>query len=263
MSSYVGRHAELYDIFYRDKPYEAEAAFVHSILQEYSEGDVSSLLELSCGTGTHAFALEKLGYQITATDYSESMISVAREKARLSGSQVSFLLQDMRTLKVDPKSFDAAICLFDSIGYVLTNEGICQTLRGVHHSLREKGIFLFEFWNAGALLRNYEPTRIRRFDLPSNRQIVRISETSLNYRQQSCTVMYTVYELQNNRVTNFFAEKHENRFFQIQEMALFLTFNGFIPLRWHAGYSSQAVDENTWHVVAVARKGDMPFVSCE
>ena len=83
MTSYSGRHAELYDLFYADKPYEAEAAFVDQCLREYSVGPTNSLLEIACGTGTHALQLEKRGYQIVATDYSEDMLQRAKQKASL------------------------------------------------------------------------------------------------------------------------------------------------------------------------------------
>ena len=87
MSSYSFRYAELYDLFYADKPYEAEAAFVDKCLREYSIGPTASLLELACGTGTHAFQLEMRGYQIVATDYSKDMIERARREVsrRLPG----------------------------------------------------------------------------------------------------------------------------------------------------------------------------------
>jgi len=80
MSSYVGRHAELYDIFYADKPYGKEAAFVHQCLQHYSLGTTHRVLELACGTGSHALALEQKGYKILATDYSTDMLACARRK---------------------------------------------------------------------------------------------------------------------------------------------------------------------------------------
>src|SRR5688572_22388311 len=74
LTSYAGRHAELYDLFYAEKPYEAEAAFVGQCLREYSTGPTNKLLEIACGTGTHALQLEKRGYQILATDYSVAML---------------------------------------------------------------------------------------------------------------------------------------------------------------------------------------------
>ena len=138
MSSYDGRHAELYDVIYRDKPYSDEALFVHSCLQHHTLGPTKRILELACGTGSHAFELEILGYQIVATDYSADVVAVAKKKSRERNSTVDFQYQDMRSLALGGREFDAAYCLFDSIGYVVTNDAIKKTLRGVHQVLRRE-----------------------------------------------------------------------------------------------------------------------------
>src|SRR5688500_12805755 len=121
MSSYPGRHAELYDLLYADKPYAEEAMVVHRCLQEFNIGATNRLLELACGTGSHAFELEKFGYQIVATDYSEDMLRIAQNKARKRSSTVDFRVQDMTNISIPETDFDAVVCLFDSIGYVVTN----------------------------------------------------------------------------------------------------------------------------------------------
>src|SRR5262249_45913858 len=108
MSSYVGRHAELYDLFYADKPYEAEAAFVHDRLQALGDGPTNKLLEIACGTGRHALQLAKRGYHVIAVDYSSDMIDVAqRNGAADSTTTIDFRCQDMRALDVPERPFDA------------------------------------------------------------------------------------------------------------------------------------------------------------
>ena len=61
------------------------------------------------------------------------------------------------------KRFDAVICLFDAIGYVQTNAKISDVFHGVHKHLRPNGLFIFEFWHAAAMLRHYDPIRVRRW----------------------------------------------------------------------------------------------------
>ncbi len=34
MSSYIGKHASLYDLFYSDKDYKAESDFIHQLILE-------------------------------------------------------------------------------------------------------------------------------------------------------------------------------------------------------------------------------------
>jgi hypothetical protein len=38
-------------------------------------------------------------------------------------------------------------------------------------------------------------------------------------------------------------------------MAAFLESNGFVPLKWFAGFSAgEDITDNTWHIVSAARK---------
>lgn len=255
MSSYIGRHAELYDISYADKPYAEEAAFVHQCLQQYSVGTTRRLLELACGTGTHALALEKFGYEIVATDYSdEDMFACARRKAAEAGSSVDFRWQDMRALDVADRPFDAAICLFDSIGYVETNEALMQVFRGVHRHLRPDGLFVFDFWHAVAMLRSYDRVRIRRWSTPGG-ELVHISETELDCAKQLARATYTIYELRHDGTCTSLKETQTNPYFLMQEMAGWLSSCGFTPLKWFAGFApDEDITGQTWHIVTVARR---------
>jgi len=256
ISSYVGRHAELYDLFYAEKPYAVESRFVHDCLQKFSSRPVKRLLELACGTGNHSFLLEKYGYEIIATDYSNDMLVQARHKSESKNSRVDFRQQDMRTLDLHERPFDAVICLFDSIGYVATNENIGQVLRNVHDHLKTDGLFIFEFWHAGAMLRGFDRLRIRRWKTQDS-EFLRIAETTVDYQTQLCHVAYSIYELNNNGTYNAFQETQINRFFLIQEMSEFLISSGLIPVKWFAGFEqNEQVTENTWHIVGVAQAGN-------
>jgi len=53
-------YARYYDLLYHDKDYNAEAKFVHQLLQIHAP-ETRSILELGCGTGSHAVLLAELG----------------------------------------------------------------------------------------------------------------------------------------------------------------------------------------------------------
>jgi len=255
LTSYSGRHAELYDLFYAEKPYAAEAAFVDECLTKYSVGPVTRLLEIACGTGTHAFHLETLGRDLVATDYSEGMLRRARQKAAEKSSRVEFQLQDMTQLEVSGAPFDAVICLFDAIGYVQTNEALTKVFDGVHKHLRPDGLFVFEFWHAAAMLRHYDPVRVRRWETDDS-LILRISETSLDVANQLSRVTYSIYELKYDGSYSTLTETQVNRYFLLQEMRQWLTSSGFISVKWFAGFTDdETITDETWHIVAVARRG--------
>src|SRR5450432_352976 len=124
MPSYIGKHASLYDLFYSVKDYQVESDFIHQLILETTGNNSGELLELACGTGNHAFCLENKGYSILATDNSDGMIDQAKIKAKERSSNVQFEKIDMLDIADIPRKFDVILCLFDSIGYLISNDNI-------------------------------------------------------------------------------------------------------------------------------------------
>jgi SAM-dependent methyltransferase len=254
MGSYLDRHAELYDLFYAEKPYAEEAAFVAARLAELGVGKGARVLELACGTGRHAFELERLGYRMVATDYSPDMLARAQRAKEARGSGVELLQQDMRELDVPGAPFDAIVSLFDSIGYVRTNEALQAALAGAREHLRPNGALVLEFWHAAAMLRGHDPVRVRRWQTPEG-EIVRISETELDCVHQLAHVTYSIMEIAKDGTLSRLRETQTNRYFLVQEMAGWLDRAGFEPVRWCSGFDeARSIDVDTWHVVVTARR---------
>jgi SAM-dependent methyltransferase len=252
-SSYRGGHAELYDLFYSEKVYGKETQFIHRYLHENYPG-THDILELACGTGTHALLLEKCGYRITALDNSPGMLECAQKKAHSAGSDIHLYLQDMKNFEIPGTSFDVVLCLFDSLGYVQTNTALTQVLDRVYSHLKPKGLFIFEFWHAAAMLKSFDPVRVRRWVLP-DMEIIRISETYLDYSMQTGNVKYTILKLKQDDSYEKIEELQKNRYFSIQEMMSILHQNNFEPLKFFAGFNDdENITDETWHIVAIARR---------
>jgi SAM-dependent methyltransferase len=250
MSVYEGEYAGLYDLFYADKPYDAEVEFTDRLLRDHASGPSRRLLEVACGTGQHAVRFAKRGWEVVGVDLSEDMLRRARSRPGSDG--IDFRQQDMRQLDVPFKGFDACTCLFDSLGYAVTNDAIHETLSRVRRHLRPEGLFVAEFWHAPPMLRDYEPTRAREWETP-DAVVLRISRTTLDVVAQLARVKYSVYQLRRDGTYGSWTEEHENRYFFIPEMDLLLRMSGFEPLKWMAGFGDAEVDESTWHVVVLAR----------
>ncbi len=161
---------------------------------------------------------------------------------------------DMLKFRKFARPFDSILCLFDSIGYVNSNQNILKVLRNVHQNLRQNGLFIFEIWNAGAMLRSYEPVRVR-FWKTTDGKIVRKSETRIRYAEQLADVSYTisVYD-KKNKLVRTIKETQTNRYFLVQEMNAYLSMSGFEALEWFDGYSRKKVNENSWHILCVAKR---------
>ncbi len=252
----MGRHAGLYDIFYADKPYRKEAEFVAKMLETYNVPG-KKMLEIACGTGSHAVIFAELGWEVTAIDYSPDMVRRAREKARYS-SKIHFIEGDMRHIGDMPElhgqTFDAAVCLFDSIGYTLTNEGVASTISGIGNILKTGSVFCCEYWHAAAMLCDYSPVRVRRWHT-SQGEIIRISETALDASTQTAEISFDILELGTEGSFSRLKETQKNRFFSVREMDYFLETGGLKVLSRHDGFSdSLRISDNTWHIVCFSQK---------
>ena len=247
-------YAELYDLLYRQKPYEQEASFLHEQLRHHGVASGARLLELACGTGEHAIRLAKLGYAVTATDYSAAMVERARKKSERQKIPICFERRDMRELPVPDLPFDAAFCLFDSIGYLQTDAAIAAALDGVCRSLRPGGVFIVEFWHAPAMLNGFDPVRVRRFR-DGEATILRISETELERERALAHVTYNIYELRADSTYRHVTERHSSRYFTVVEMERLARQHGFTPAAAYDGFRPDStVSDATWHVVALWKK---------
>lgn len=94
------------------------------------------VLELACGSGEISNELLKRGYDILATDISESMLSKLKQKY----PYIKTKQLDMNDFKLDDK-FDTIICFCDSINYLSDYRSM---FRNVYDSLVTGGIFMFD-----------------------------------------------------------------------------------------------------------------------
>ena len=78
-------YASAYDVMYAGKDNTAECDAVVGLFQKFGDGKISRILDLGCGTGRHAVEFAKRGFDVTGVDFSEAMLSRARERANAAG----------------------------------------------------------------------------------------------------------------------------------------------------------------------------------
>lgn len=120
--------------------------------------DNSNILDLACGSGTFAHAINNLGYKISGLDLSEDMIRVAKEKNKINHSEIDFQIQDMCSFNYE-KKFDVITCFFDSVNF-LTKENIKKLFDSVFDNLKEKGYFIFDIFTYNKM-RHFHNTTIK------------------------------------------------------------------------------------------------------
>jgi SAM-dependent methyltransferase len=251
---YGADFAELYDLFHGSKPYKAEARFVRDMAHEIL-GTVKRplrLLDVACGTGSHAVELSRLGFAVTGIDSSREMLLRARRKAAAAKRDIRFECQDLTKLSLPGESFDVVTCLFDSIGYLRTDARIARALRRMRDLLDPGGLLFLEVWHAPAMLGGFEPVRIRRVH-GEGIEGVRIGETRLRPERKVGEVRYEVFHKKQNGPWRHFVETHVTRFFTSSEITDLLRGAGFRIDRILGGYSESAPPiDDAWHLMVIA-----------
>ncbi len=134
--------ASVYDLVMEHVDYEHWAWYVHGIIERHHP-QAQDVLELACGTGSLAIALQDGRFKYLATDASSEMIRVAREKATLFGAHLSFGVLDFRSFRVD-RPADVVLLLYDSINYVLELHEVSAVLQNIRHAVRPHGLLVFD-----------------------------------------------------------------------------------------------------------------------
>jgi SAM-dependent methyltransferase len=130
--------ARYYDLFYEQglgKDYAAEASIVGALLP-----DARTLLDVACGTGLHLQHLRHR-FECAGLDLDEGMLAIARERC----PDVPLLQGDMTDFDLG-RRFDAVICLFSSIGYARTVDGLERAAAAIARHLEPGGTALVEPW---------------------------------------------------------------------------------------------------------------------
>lgn len=139
--------ANIYDKMMSHVEYEHWAAFICALLDR-EDKTPRKIIELGCGTGIMADKLSRRGYEITGYDKSEAMISAARKKIN-----DDFLRFETGTFADFPtnEKYDVAICLYDSINYIMNWPDLVKCIARVKDTLVPGGIFIFDIctrWNS-------------------------------------------------------------------------------------------------------------------
>jgi ubiquinone/menaquinone biosynthesis C-methylase UbiE len=113
----------------------------------------ADVLDVPCGFGRHAVLLARAGYRVVGVDRSPMLLAEARRRA--GGERWPKLVQaDYRALPSGDESFDAAVCLFTSLGY-LGDEADTAVLGEIRRVLRPGARLVIEILHRDRLVRQF------------------------------------------------------------------------------------------------------------
>ena len=254
MTQVFGRdYSSTYDVLYRDKDYETECDTIERIMKARHPSPVRSVLDLGCGTGSHAIRLAERGYSVTGIDRSAGMLAAAREKCRDAGFDCTFLRSDIRRFRSRVR-FDAVIMMFAVLGYFISIEDIRAVLETVSYHLRPGGVFICDLWYGPAVL-SQKPAEKVRVMREGDTTVIRTSSGELDESAQTVRVDFHVWKIEGDRLSSEFAETHTMRFFFRQELDILFRQAGLLPVTVKSFSDCTAdPDETTWNVWAFSSR---------
>jgi len=98
-----------------------------------------TVLDTACGTGWHSIALTKRGYTAAGCDISPAMIERARKNAAASRVDILFEVADLSHLEKIPGTFDALLCLGNSLPHVLSEPDLREVFRNMRSKIKPGG----------------------------------------------------------------------------------------------------------------------------
>lgn len=129
------------------------------------------VLDVGCGTGRHVVTLSENGRQVVGMDLSRHMLDITAAKLERARLNAPLVQADMRApLPFRDNTFDAAICMFSTIGLVPSAAGRLEFAKEVCRVLKPGGAFvvhvhnrlynLFDHWGRAWLARTYTWDRL-------------------------------------------------------------------------------------------------------
>lgn len=222
--------------------YEGWVKYIEKIFKNFKVKP-KTILDLACGTGIPTILFAQRGFQMIGIDRSPAMLRVLREKSK--DYNITVLEADIRAFKIE-QPVDAAICLYDSINYLLTGEDLQRCFQCVRNALIDDGLFVFDM-----------NTRYGLAVFWGNRQAVReadnvhsIWQNTYDEKTAISTLRLSCYVKNENRC---FEEIHQERAYELSYIQTLLKNCAFPEVRFYQHGTFLPPTEKTVRVMVVAR----------
>jgi SAM-dependent methyltransferase len=248
MSLFGGLYASHYDLFYADKDYPAEVAFMRDVIHRHNPR-ANSVLEFRCGSARHAVEFVLSGFCVTGIDRSAEMIALGHERRNNLPPQ---LREQLNLIQGDAINFrsavncDVAVSLFHVLSYQTTNQALQGIFNSARATLVPNGLFVFDFRYGPAVLTERPQVRIKRMtELPK-------PEHQLN--RNVVDVRYTLISIdQKPGIAEQQMEVHSVRYLFLPEIKVIAASSGFEIVEAGEWLTGKSLHEHCWSGYVVAR----------
>ncbi|ANU25582.1 class I SAM-dependent DNA methyltransferase [Planococcus versutus] len=237
-----GKFAAVYDGLMEDIPYEE---YVEWVASHVSSG---KLLDVACGTGTLSQLFAEMGYDVTASDLSDDMLTIANQRFQEANQSIPVLQLSMDNLE-GLTGFDLVTLAIDSLNYLQTEQQVQQTFKEVYKALNQGGYFFFDVHSIFKVDTVYMNSPF----VYDAEEIAYIWHTESGEFTHSVVHDITFFVQQGNLFERF-EETHEQRTFPIAVYTNWLEAAGFSLESVTADFSTHLPDNASERIFFCARK---------
>ncbi len=233
-----------------------EVDFLVHCFKRYSRRPIRRVVDIACGTGPHLIRLAERGYRMSGLDLSPESITFLRQRLAAKGHPGELVVGDMTDFRLK-EPVDAAVCMQDSQGHLLTNQQIIAHLRATARAVKKGGLYVFDRYMASSWT---NPSRSwswwrRRGELAVHAAFSTLND--VNPVTQVFRERMRLEAIENGR-RRVYRQTHLSRMVFPQELrALVELAGGFEFVQWFFGFKPHQVLERSKHpiiMVVVLRK---------
>ena len=235
---------------------KGEVDFLVHCFRRYARRPVRRVLDIACGTGPHLIRLADRGYAMAGLDLSPRNVEYVRGRLAAHGHRGDLVVGDMTDFRL-ARPVDAAICMQDSQGHLLTNAELLAHLRAVGRALRRGGLYVFDRYMASSWT---DPARSWSWTRRRGRLMVHARFSALHDVNPVTQVFRERMRLEavEAGVRRVYRQTHLSRMVFPQELrALVELAGGFEFVQWFFGFKPHQVLERSRHpllMVVVLRR---------
>ena len=268
MAEVYSDFAAVYDELMDNTPYEQWCGRLDALIKKYGVSDPGRdsetlldseknlVLDLGCGTGTLTELMYKRGYDMIGVDLSDSMLDIAMKKREESGSEILYLLQDMRELELY-STVGTVYCVCDSLNYILEEDELLRVFSLVNNYLFPGGIFIFDFNT------DYKYREI-------------IGDTTIAENRDDCSFIWENYYDPDQKINEYdltvfvrqdgdrfrkFSETHFQRGYSLEQITFLVDRAGMAIVEVMDADTGESVTAESERIYIVAREQDKEYDS--
>ena len=242
--------ASRYDALTGDVDYNAYCAFYQNQFRNAGT-EISSVLDLGCGTGTLTILLAKNGFDMVGVDAQPEMLSEAANKIAREGLGGRVLLLNQRMEELDLYgTVDAAVSSLDCLNY-LRPDLLPEVFRRLHLFIRPKGMLLFDI---------ISPEGLRQTDgqiyCDEQDDVFCIWRSTFDEEEQCCRYLLDCFSRGRGGRYDRTTEEHMEYVHEPQQLQRLLEEAGFTDLHILSGDRIDAVGKDGRRLFVTARRGE-------